>query len=113
MFEKIQTIILSALDKLGNFKAKGVPKGIVRAYMAFVAMCVLLFLTAWIANWENSGKADLPIFISFMQTTTGASFIGALLFMVQGNIDNDDDGIPENLVNNKNNDKPILPPTRR
>lgn len=113
MLTKIQNLILTALDKLGNFKAQGLPKGIVRAYMAFVFLCVVLFLAAWLANWIHTGKADLAIFIDFMQTTTGAGFVGAILFMVQGNVDADNDGIPEKLVDEKRNDRPMMPPIRR
>lgn len=110
MIEKIQNLVLTALDKLGSIRLYGVPAKIVNAYKNFLVLCAILFITGWLYNWYQTEKADLPMLNSFIQTITGSAFVAAVLFLVRGNIDEDGDGIPEKLLED---DKKNYPPMRR
>lgn len=109
MIEKIQGLMLNALNKIGSIRLHGVPKKIVNAYKNFIVLCAVLFIIGWLYNWYQSGKADLPILNSFILTITGGAFVSAVLFLVKGNVDEDGDGIPEKLLD----DKKDYPPVRR
>lgn len=101
MLEKIQQAILAAFEKIGAIKIKGMPKGVVYVYSFVLLLCIGLFIWAWVDGWNTTGRADLPIMNQFLFTITGSGFVAAVLFIVKGNIDEDGDGVPEKLMEEK------------
>ena len=95
MLEKLQNILLTAVNKVDKLEIRGMPRVMVYLFLCIVIFCLLLFLTAWIWQWHDTGRPELSILIQFVNAITSVSFIAAVGFFGRAMLDKDDNGVPD------------------
>ena len=102
---QIQKTLLTLLGALGRMKVRGLPRALVIILMLLIIGSVLLYVAGWIWLWAIQKKVELPALNQLIQTLPGASFIAAIGFIGKGLIDDDNNGIPDEWENKKEEEK--------
>lgn len=97
MLNKIKDLLASSIKKI----PASIGTKVIVYYAVVLAAEIILFNIAFCANWWATGKADVNMLIQFLTVLVGAQFTSAILMIGKGFVDNDGDGVPDVLENDK------------
>lgn len=70
-------------------------------YAAMIVICVMIYVAAWIYDWNNTTKPDLVEMRNFLHEISGAAWIAVIGFLAKSFIDRDENGIPDQYEEKK------------
>lgn len=104
MIEKVQGLIINALDKTGKMKMRGLPRGLVVTLILLIVLCVLLYIAGWVYVWYYLYKVDFDAMLQLLKIITGGTFIAAVIVLTRALIDKNNNGIPDEWEEDKTKD---------
>ena len=109
MISKIQTILITSLQKIDKLQIKGMPMVMVYLFLCLLIVSILLFIGAWVWQWTTTGRPEMSLMIQFISTITSVSSIGALGFFGRALAQSDEN---HNGINDEfeKHDRPPFPP---
>lgn len=110
MISKIQTILVTSLQKIDKLQIKGMPMVMVYLFLFLLILSILLFIGAWVWLWVMTMKPELVIMIQFITAITSVPAIGAIGFFGKALVDKDGDDIPDEFE--KDGEHKPIPPFR-
>ena len=72
-------------------------------YAAMLVICCSIYVGAWIYDWNNTTKPDLVELRNFLHEISGAAWIAVIGFLAKSLIDRDNNGIPDQYEEEKEN----------
>ncbi len=103
--DKLKQLLLTALNCTVKMQIARAPKIMIYWFLAHVLLCITLFIGAWIYDWIQTGRGNLQAMTAFIQTLTSVSFIAAVGFFGKALIDDDDNGVPDEFEEGKDEKK--------
>lgn len=100
-FNTFRNGIIKALDKTGKMKVRGLPRALVILLMVLILLIIALYIAGWVFVWYYSGKVEFIALNELLRTITGTAFIAAVGFLAKALIDEDENGIPDYLEEEK------------
>ena len=70
-------------------------------YAEMSVICVMIYVAAWIYDWNNTTKPDLVELRNFLHEISGAAWIAVIGFLAKSFIDRDENGIPDQYEEKK------------
>ena len=70
-------------------------------YAAMIVICVMIYVGAWLYDWNNTMKPDLVELRNFLHEISGAAWIAVIGFLAKSFIDRDENGIPDQYEEKK------------
>lgn len=100
-FDTVRNGVIKALDKTGKMKVRGLPRALVILLMVLILLVIVLYIVGWVFVWYYSGKVEFIALNELLRTITGTAFIAAVGFLAKALIDEDENGIPDYLGEEK------------
>lgn len=106
LVDAIRNGVIKTLDKTGKMKVRGLPLALVVILMVLILLVIVLYIVGWVFVWYYSGKVEFVALNELLRTITGTAFIAAVGFLAKALIDEDENGIPDYLEkeNEENNE---------
>ena len=70
-------------------------------YAVMIVTCVMIYVAAWIYDWNNTKKPDLVELRNFLHEISGAPWIAVIGFLAKSFIDRNENGIPDQYEEKK------------
>lgn len=70
-------------------------------YAAMIVICVMIYVAAWLYDWSTKMHPDLVEMRNFLHEISGAAWIAVIGFLAKSFIDRDDNGIPDQYEEKK------------
>jgi hypothetical protein len=70
-------------------------------YAAMIVICVMIYVTAWLYDWNTKMHPDLVEMRNFLHEISGAAWIAVIGFLAKSFIDRDENGIPDQYEEKK------------
>lgn len=74
-------------------------------YAAMIVICVMIYVAAWLYDWNIKTQPDLVELRNFLHEISGAAWIAVIGFLAKSFIDRDENGIPDQYEEEKENGK--------
>ena len=74
-------------------------------YAAMIVICVMIYVAAWLYDWNTKMQPDLVELRNFLHEISGAAWIAVIGFLAKSFIDRDENGIPDQYEEEKDNGK--------
>lgn len=72
-------------------------------YAAMIVICVMIYVGAWLYDWSTKMQPDLVELRNFLHEISGAAWIAVIGFLAKSFIDRDNNGIPDQYEEEKEN----------
>lgn len=95
MIEKVQRVIIKALDRTGKMKVRGLPRGLIMTIILLVVLCILLYVAGWLYVWYYLYKVDFEALLNLLKLITGGAFVAAIVVLSRALIDKDGNNVPD------------------
>lgn len=70
-------------------------------YAALLVVCCMIYVTAWLCDWSAAAKPDLAELRNFLHEVSSAAWIAVVGFLAKSFIDRDNNGIPDQYEEEK------------
>lgn len=70
-------------------------------YAAMIVICVMIYVTAWLYDWNTKMHPDLVEMRNFLHEISGAAWIAVIGFLAKSFIDRDNNGVPDQYEDKK------------
>ena len=74
-------------------------------YAGMIVICVMIYVAAWLYDWNIKMQPDLVELRNFLHEISGAAWIAVIGFLAKSFIDRDENGIPDQYEEEKENGK--------
>lgn len=76
-------------------------------YATLLVVCCMIYVAAWLYDWNTGAKPDLVELRNFLHEISGAAWIAVVGFLAKSFIDRNDNGIPDQYETKEDNDGKI------
>ena len=74
-------------------------------YAGMIVICVMIYVAAWLYDWNIKMQPDLVELRNFLHEISGAAWIAVIGFLAKSMTDRDENGIPDQYEEEKENGK--------
>ena len=95
MFDKIKNLIVSARNKVASMSPKIM--AVIVGYFIAVVLLIFTYYAAWLYMWLWLDKIVMSDLLALIREITGPAMVAFVTFIATSFVDEDGDGVPDNL----------------